>query len=62
MCQSNVYAVDSGRQELLLEDVARLEIEGDEVTIEPLFGEQVSFSARIKEIDLVKQRIVVERI
>ena len=62
MCQSNVYAIDSGRQELLLEEVARLEIEGDEVTIEPLFGEPISLTARIKEIDLMKHRIVVERI
>ena len=62
MCQSNVYAIDSGRQELLLEEVVRLEIEGDEVTIEPLFGEPFSLAARIKEIDLMKHRIVVERI
>ncbi len=62
MCQSNVYAIDSGRQKLLLEDVVRLEIEGEEVTIEPLFGEVVSLTARIKKIDLMKHRIVVERI
>ena len=62
MCQSNVYAIDNGQQELLLEDVVRLEIKGEEVTIEPLFGEAVSLTARIKEIDLMKHRIVVERI
>ena len=62
MCQSNVYAIDSEQQELLIEEAVRLEIEGDEVIIEPLFGEPVSLSARIKEIDLMKHRIVVEKI
>ena len=62
MCQSNVYVIDSEQQKLLLEEAVRLEIEGDEVIIEPLFGEPVSLSARIKEIDLMKHRIVVEKI
>ena len=60
MCQANLYSDDSERQKLLLEDVARLEIKGNEVAIQPLFGEAVSLSARIKEIDLMKHRIVVE--
>lgn len=62
MCQSSIYAIDSGEQELLLEEVARVEIEGDEIILEPLFGERVSLTARIKEIDLMKHRILLERI
>ncbi len=62
MCQSSVYAVNSGRQDLLLGEVTRLEIDGENVTVEPLFGEAVLLKARIKEIDLAQQRIVVERL
>ena len=62
MCQSSIYAIDSGQEELLLEEVARVEIEGDEITMEPLFGQRVSLNARIKEIDLMKHRILLERI
>ncbi len=62
MCQSNIYAIDGRQQELLLEEVARVEIEGDRIIVEPLFGERVSLTARIKEIDLMKHRIVVEKI
>ncbi len=62
MCQSSVYAIDSGQQKLLAEDVTRVEIDGDDITIEALFGEAVSLRARIKGIDLTKQRILVERI
>ncbi len=62
MCQSNIYAIDTGRQELILEEVARVEIQGDSITMERLFGERVSLTARVKEIDLMKHRILVERI
>ena len=62
MCQSSIYTIDSGHQELLLEDVARVEIEGAEIIMEPLFGERVSITARIKEIDLMKHRILLERV
>ena len=62
MCQSNVYATESGQQELILEDVARVQIEGSEVIIEPLFGEQITLCARIKDINLMGHRIVLEKI
>ncbi len=62
MCQSKVYAIDGGQPDLLVEEVTRVAMDGDEVTVEALFGEAVSFRGRIKEIDLTKQRIVVERI
>ncbi len=62
MCQSSIYILDSGQHKLLLEEVTRLEIDGDEITVEALFSETVSFGARIKEIDLTRQRIVLERI
>ncbi len=62
MCQSNIYAIETGQQELILDEVARVEIQGDSITMERLFGERVSLTARIKEIDLMKHRILVERI
>ena len=62
MCQSDLYAIDTGQQELLLEDVARVQIQGEELTVEPIFGEPIFLNARIKDIDLMKHRIVVERI
>jgi len=60
MCQRNVYAIDSGREEPLLEEVFRLGIEDDEVTIEPPFVEKASLSARTKAIDLMKNRLVFQ--
>ena len=62
MCQSNVYTLQDDRQELLLAEAARLKIEGTELTIEPLVGAPISLTGRVKEIDLMKHRIVVEPI
>jgi predicted RNA-binding protein len=61
MCQSNVFAVENGREELLMEEVAGLDIDGDRITMRSLFGEPLSVLARIKEIDLLKNRIVLEK-
>lgn len=47
--------------ELLLEEVALVEVEGEWVKLKPLFGEVLSLPARLKEIDLMKHRIVLER-
>ena len=61
MCQSNVYIIDGDREELVQEDVALVEIDGDRVAMKTLFGEPISLCARIKAIDLMKHRIVLER-
>ena len=61
MCQSNAYLSDGGREELILEDVALVEVERNLVRMRTLFGEPVSLRARIRQIDLTKNRIVLEK-
>lgn len=61
MCQSSVYTLDQDKEELLLEDVAWVAVEGNQVTMRTLFGEPISLSARIKKIDLMKHRIILEK-
>lgn len=38
-----------------------MEVKGNQVTMKTLFGEPASLVARVKEIDLMKHRIVLER-
>lgn len=61
MCQSNVYTLDNGREELLMEEVAAVAVAGNQVRLRSLFGEPLSIPARIIEVDLVKNRIVLEK-
>ncbi|MGE5453657.1 MAG: CooT family nickel-binding protein [Methylocystaceae bacterium] len=60
MCESNVYLLKEGHEELLMEKVDRL-IPGEDDTIflENVFGERRQVKARIKEMELVRHRIVL---
>jgi len=60
MCEANVYLVKEGREELVLEDVSILRPEKDELFLQNLFGEQKRLKARIKELNLINHRILLE--
>ncbi|MAF11196.1 RNA-binding protein [Candidatus Poribacteria bacterium] len=61
MCQSNVYALEGDREELLLEDVSLIETQNGSVTMCTLFGEPMAVEGRIVGIDLVRQKVYLER-
>jgi predicted RNA-binding protein len=47
-------------EKLVLEDVTAIRPEGDGYQLVTLFGEQTHVRGRIKEIDLLKHRVVLE--
>jgi predicted RNA-binding protein len=59
MCESNVYIEKDGKEELYLENVDILRPEDGKVYMRNLFGEQKTFEGVIKEISLVKHKIVL---
>ena len=61
MCQSNAYLMDGGREELILEDVALVEVDRNLVKMRTLFGEPVTLRARVLGIDLTKNKIFLAR-
>ncbi len=63
MCEANVYINRNGKEELLMEKVDRI-IPGDEnnIFMESIFGERRVVQARIKEMQLVHHRIILEEI
>ncbi len=60
MCESKVYLATDNGEELVLEDVTSIRPEGDGYLLVNLFGEQVHVRGRLREIDLLKHRVVVE--
>jgi predicted RNA-binding protein len=60
MCESNAYLVKEGKEELVLEDLMILRPEGDELYLQNIFGEQKKIKARIKELNLIDHRILLE--
>ncbi len=61
MCQSNAYLVDqAGGEKLLMEDVSLITpLDEGGVELVGLFGDRLTVQANIKELDLLKHRIVM---
>ena len=62
MCLSKAYIDKDGNRELLMEEVASLEIEGGKVLLKTLFGEQREIGANIKEINFLTRVLVLENL
>jgi predicted RNA-binding protein len=62
MCESNVYLLKEGKEELVLEDISILRPEKDELYLQNIFGEQKKIRARIKELNLIDHRIILEEV
>ena len=60
MCEANAYLVKDGKEELVLEDLMVLRPEGEDLYLQNIFGEQKKIKARIKELNLIDHRILLE--
>ncbi len=62
MCESKVYLVSGGRQELLFEGAVRVAEDGDEVVITGILGEKKAVAnARVAEVDARKHIVILKR-
>lgn len=62
MCEANAYLSKENKEELVLEDIMILRPEEGEIYLQNIFGEQKRLKARIKEMNLVDHRIILEEI
>lgn len=60
MCEANAYIYKNGKEELYLESVDIMRPEEGKIYLRNLFGEQKVFDGRIKEISLLKHKIILE--
>lgn len=61
MCEANVYLVDKeGRERLLLESVDKIIPIEEEIFLENIFSQRKTIRARIKEMELVEHKIILE--
>ena len=61
MCQSNAYLEHDGQQKLIIEDVGLMRPEGEKILLISIFGEEELVDAKIKMIDLLHHKIVLEK-
>jgi predicted RNA-binding protein len=61
MCEANAYIFENGREELYLENVDVMKPEEGKIFLKNLFGEQKVFEGEIKEISLLRHKIVLQK-
>ena len=61
MCLAKVSLKDSGEGELVIEDVALLEVEGRMVRLSTIFGEKKELEAVVRQVDLNNSRIILAK-
>jgi len=62
MCEVHAFILKEDEEEMLLENVDLLEVEGDEIRMINIFGEQKILKARVKSYNGSKSRIMLEAI
>ena len=60
MCEAHAFVLQDGGEVKLLENVDELEVEGDEIRLINIFGEQKILKARIKEYSGSQRKILLE--
>jgi predicted RNA-binding protein len=60
MCEANAYLLKEGKEELILEDLMILRPEQEGLYLQNIFGEQKRIKARIRELNLVEHRVILE--
>ena len=62
MCEADAYILNKDKEEKLLENVDQVEVEGDEVRMINIFGEQKILKARIKSYNNRENKIILQAI
>ena len=60
MCLARVYDSADPQANVLMENVASIELVGQQVTMTSLFGDTIHRQASIVRVDLAKSRITLE--
>jgi len=60
MCESNVYLRTGEEEKLIFKEAGSITFENDQIRLSGLLGEEKLVSAKIKEIDLLNHKIILE--
>ena len=62
MCELTAILIDGKDKTTLMEDVVRLAVDGNEITITGIFGDAMTLPGRILHVDLTKNEALIENI
>ncbi len=61
MCEANAYIFENGKEELYLENVDIMKPEEGKIFLKNLFGEQKVFEGEIREVSLLRHKIILQK-
>ena len=62
MCETNAFLRSGGREDILFESVARIEVEGNTLKLVSIFGDRKSIEGKIVEINFQGGKAIIEKI
>lgn len=62
MCEADAFVLRNGKEEKVLENVDLVSLEGDDVKLVSIFGEQKTLRARLKQYNNTEGKIVFETV
>ncbi|UCF85762.1 MAG: CooT family nickel-binding protein [Desulfobacteraceae bacterium] len=60
MCEAHAFVLKNGKEEMVLENVDLVNLEGDEVKLVSIFGEQKVLKARLMLYSNAERKILFE--
>ena len=60
MCEANAFLLKDGKEEKILESVDEVQVEGEEIRMINIFGEQKILNAKIKSYNNSQGKILLE--
>ena len=61
MCLSKAWFKEEKAAEPIMEDIAKIRVEGERVTLRSLFGDEKTLDATIREIDFTHSVVILGR-
>ena len=62
MCEANAFLIKEGMEDKIMENVDQLDVDGDEICLVNIFGEQKKVKARILSYNSSDSRIMLEAV
>ena len=60
MCDTHVYVLKNNKEEKILENVDKVEMNGDELRMTSIFGEQMILNAKFKSFNSSEGKLLFE--
>ena len=60
MCESNLYLIRNGKEEMIVEGVDKVIVRNGEIDVEDAMGNKKLIKGSIKEMSLLDHKILVE--